>query len=603
MLDRRLLALRQLRAAGWPLATLLVAVLVVRALLPALTALLTGRLVAEIIAGSGDADLSLAVAVLTPLGVLLLAGQLTELMLEPVRFQVVARVDGAHRRAVEAMVCAPAGIAHLEDLPSRELLAQAAGDPDNSGERTPGLATVAQLSLMSRYLATALAALVIARDVWWLAPVLLIPVLALRSVQHRQVLGPVHAWTDAAPDRRRAGYWAALLTGPEAGKELRIFGLGDWFAARHSEATDAHLEPYRKARLESIRKQVLQFLVITVVMGVTLGVLGRLAMTGQLPVDRLAGDLAAAWSLLGTAFAVPEILDVEHGTRPLLALQRLRERLGSSPAPSATTTVPALRRPPAVRFAGVRFGYPGARRDVLTGLDLEVRPGEMLALVGLNGAGKSTVTKLLAGLYRPDGGRISAEGTDIGDLDPVAWRAAMSIVFQNFTRYHLSVRRNVTIGAPDHDSAADLAAVAAETGLDDLVAGLPDGWDTPLSTARAGGVELSGGQWQRVVLARALYAVRAGARILVLDEPTAHLDVRTEFEIFRSLRRITGDVTVLLISHRLATVREADRIALIADGRIRESGTHDELVAADGEYADLFRIQAQRFATTGQVNP
>jgi ABC-type multidrug transport system fused ATPase/permease subunit len=222
---------------------------------------------------------------------------------------------------------------------------------------------------------------------------------------------------------------------------------------------------------------------------------------------------------------------------------------------------------------------------VLDGLDLEVRPGESLAVVGVNGAGKSTLIKLLAGLYDPTEGRITGAG-----------RTRLSVVFQDFVRYHLSAADNVALGdarvAPDR---AIVRSAARDAGFDEVVAGLPAGWETPLARTRAGGVDLSGGQWQQVALARALYALRTGADVLVLDEPTAHLDVRTEREVFDKLAAHRGAASVILISHRLSTVRRADRIVLIDGGRIAESGTHDELIALGGAYAAMFTIQAQRF--------
>ncbi|MFI5908133.1 ABC transporter ATP-binding protein [Dactylosporangium sp. NPDC051541] len=244
----------------------------------------------------------------------------------------------------------------------------------------------------------------------------------------------------------------------------------------------------------------------------------------------------------------------------------------------------------------VDFTYPGTGQPVLRQINLELRPGERLAIVGLNGAGKSTLIKLLAGLYTPTAGTITAGGVDIADIGVEQWRRRISVVFQDFVRYQLSAADNIMLGnaAVPRDAAAFAQAVH-DAGLAGFGKSLPDGWNTPLARARTGGVDLSGGQWQRVVLGRALYAVRTGARLLVLDEPTAHLDVRTEFETFERLGRHRGGATVVLISHRLSTVRQADRIVLLDDGRIAEEGTHDELMALGGKYAAMFAIQAARF--------
>jgi ATP-binding cassette subfamily B protein len=218
----------------------------------------------------------------------------------------------------------------------------------------------------------------------------------------------------------------------------------------------------------------------------------------------------------------------------------------------------------------------------------------------MNGAGKSTLIRLLAGLCEPSRGVITADGVPIsapatGGLE--GWRSRIAVVFQDFVRYRLPIVDNVVLGAARRgpvDQAA-LRAAASRTGLTGLVDRLPGGWDTPLARSRTGGVDLSGGQWQQVVLARALYAVETGARVLVLDEPTAHLDVRTEIELFGKLAGLAGDLTVVLISHRLSSVRDADRIVVIDGGRVAESGSHDELMAAGGRYARMFTTQSERF--------
>jgi ABC-type multidrug transport system fused ATPase/permease subunit len=182
------------------------------------------------------------------------------------------------------------------------------------------------------------------------------------------------------------------------------------------------------------------------------------------------------------------------------------------------------------------------------------------------------------------------------DIGPDAWRRRIAVVFQDFVRYHLSARDNVALGnAVVEPDLAAVAEAARHAGFDEVVERLPGGWGTPLARTRTGGVDLSGGQWQQVALARALYAVRTGCRLLVLDEPTAHLDVRTERDVFARLAAHRGDASVVLISHRLSTVRQADRIVLLSGGRITASGTHDELMAAGGEYAAMFEIQARRF--------
>ncbi len=241
---------------------------------------------------------------------------------------------------------------------------------------------------------------------------------------------------------------------------------------------------------------------------------------------------------------------------------------------------------PAVRFRGVGFTYPGGDRPILDGLDLEIAPGETVAIVGENGAGKTTLVKLLAGLYSPGTGSVTVDG-----IDPRERRPPITVLFQDFVRYPSSVRDNVTAAVPPpHDDAAVREA------LDQAGAsGLPDDLDASLWREGAGGTDLSGGQWQRVALARALYAVGNGRRLLVLDEPTANLDVRAEAQFHDRVVARTTNTTTVLISHRLATVRAADRIVLLRDGRVAEDGTHDELLERGGDYARFFTTQAAAF--------
>jgi ATP-binding cassette subfamily B protein len=278
------------------------------------------------------------------------------------------------------------------------------------------------------------------------------------------------------------------------------------------------------------------------------------------------------------------------------ALERF-ERLTASGPSGEGTADPAGAPREAIRFDGVRFAYPGSERPVLRSLDLEIPAGRSLAIVGLNGAGKTTLVKLLCRLYEPQGGRITADGIDVRDFPARAWRQRLGAIFQDFVHYDLSVRDNVGFGAPELlGDEARIRAVLSRAGADDLLAALPRGTETILSRSYEGGAELSGGQWQRVAIARALMAVEAGAGVLILDEPTANLDVRAEAEFFDRFLDLTHGLTTILISHRFSTVRRADRIVVVESGEVVEQGTHDELLGLAGRYAELFRLQAARFA-------
>jgi ATP-binding cassette subfamily B protein len=253
-----------------------------------------------------------------------------------------------------------------------------------------------------------------------------------------------------------------------------------------------------------------------------------------------------------------------------------------------------------MEFSGVSFGYPGARALVHRQLDLTISAGEVLAVVGPNGAGKTTLIKLLAGLIPPSGGRILVNDTDLARLDPVLWRRRISVMSQTFNKYPMTLADNVALGAPEHRTDhAGIVDALGRAGLGDLVDQLSSGLDTPLTRERSGGVGLSGGQWQRVAIARALFAVAHQRDVLVLDEPTAHLDARAEAEFYQRVVAALAGITVLLISHRMSTVRHADRIVLLRDGRIAECGDHDTLLAAGGEYARMFDLQAAPFRDGG----
>jgi ABC-type multidrug transport system fused ATPase/permease subunit len=227
---------------------------------------------------------------------------------------------------------------------------------------------------------------------------------------------------------------------------------------------------------------------------------------------------------------------------------------------------------------------------VLEGFDLTIPAGTSLAIVGQNGAGKTTLAKLLCRLYDPQEGAIEVDGTDLRDLDVDGWRSRLTAVFQDFIRFELPLRDNVAPGGAPDDVVRAALEEAGAGGLASL--------DTPLARGYEGGTDLSGGQWQRVALARALCAVRQGAGLVLLDEPTAQLDVRGEAEIFDRILAATRQATTILISHRFSTVRHADRICVLEQGRVVELGTHEELMARRGRYHTMFELQAQRFGAT-----
>ena len=277
-------------------------------------------------------------------------------------------------------------------------------------------------------------------------------------------------------------------------------------------------------------------------------------------------------------------------------LAQHREFLGDLSTLSALPETPRAltRRPPheafeALEFAGVSFTYPGAVEPVLTDVSFTLERGRHYALVGANGAGKSTITRLMLGLYRPCGGRITINGTPLGDWSQEELNGLFGVVFQDFARYALTVRDNVTLGLPERDGRGELVrASLRRAGLDEAVAALPQGVDAPLGKVLPGGVDLSGGQWQRLALARSLAGT---APVRILDEPTAALDPLAESEVYRSYSQVAAGLTTLFISHRLGSTKIADRILVLDGGVIAETGTHDELMRLAGRYAQMFTTQ------------
>ena len=300
------------------------------------------------------------------------------------------------------------------------------------------------------------------------------------------------------------------------------------------------------------------------------------AAAGNVSMD----DITLAWTLFGLPDA--DRLERTCGRRPSWT-----DRSDPGDAPRE-----------AVRFECGQVPLPDrATADVLAGVDLELRAGTSTALVGVNGAGKSTLVSLLARLRDPTGGRITVDGADVRTLDPGQWQRMIALMPQDPVRYPLSAYDNVAFGALEHaDDREGVERAAKLSGFSSVVEELPHEWDTVLSRELPGGAELSGGQWQRLALARALFATFHGARVLVLDEPTAALDVRAEARFYERFHEITAGLTTLVISHRFATVRRAQRIYVLDGGVITEQGSHDDLVAAGGTYAEMYRLQAARFA-------
>jgi ATP-binding cassette subfamily B protein len=402
-------------------------------------------------------------------------------------------------------------------------------------------------------------------------------------------------WRDRNTDevrtaQRDAQYAYRLAVDPPAAKELRLFGLAGWTLERFvARRTLLHELQYKATRLRE-RSVVTSLVIVAAANIVVFWSLADAAAAGRLDLGSIVVFAQAAIGASMIAFGGLNWA-LDGSAAPVAAVLRLEGEMGrAGDLPSKTRSADGL---PAheLRFRDLTFAYPSSAEPVLRDFDLTIPAGSSLAIVGQNGAGKTTLAKLLCRLYDPQSGAIEVDGVDVRELDLESWRSRVTAVFQDFIRFELPLRDNVAPQGAGDD--AVLAALAAAGGSD--LAAL----DTVLAKGYEGGTDLSGGQWQRVALARALCAVQLGAGVVILDEPTAQLDVRGEAEIFERILAATRQCTTILISHRFSTVRQADRICVLEHGRVIELGTHDQLMAQGGRYHTMFELQAQRFALGG----
>ena len=556
--------------------------LILRGILPAAFAIVMGVLVAAIQRGG-----SLA-APLAAAGVVFVLLQ----VLPPIHTAVGANLGDRtaawlYDRLTEACV-RPAGVAHLEDP-------ELTSDLTVAREFDLGM-TGPPLSISMDFIAGGMAemiggiasAVILAAFSWW-APITLVGAwLATHWLLRESGIWRDRNTPEVRAAQRHADYAYRLAVDPPASKELRLFGLAGWTIERFvAHRTTLHRLQYEATRLRE-RPVVWSLLLVVAANVAVFWALSSAVSNGRLSTGELVVYAQCAvgvsliafggfsWALDGASAPVAAVLRLELAMAPKGAL------VSGDHDPRA---LPARE----IRFRNVRFAYagPGDRGPVLDDFDLTIPAGSSLAIVGQNGAGKTTLAKLLCRLYDPQAGTIEVDGVDFRDFDLAAWRRRISAVFQDFIKFELSLRDNVAPGGAPDATIREALASAGASSLAEL--------DTVLSRAYAGGTDLSGGQWQRVALARALCAVGTGARVVILDEPTAQLDVRGEAEIFERILAATSHCTTILISHRFSTVRLADRICVLERGKVVELGTHDELMARRGRYRTMFDLQAQRF--------
>jgi ATP-binding cassette subfamily B protein len=480
----------------------------------------------------------------------------------------------------------PPGIGHLEDPSLAEDLT-VAREFDRGQTGPPMYMNVDFTASSLVEMVGGIAAAVVLFGFSWWAPVVLV---IAWSATH-WLLRESGVWRDRnTPEvrsaQRHADYAYQLAVEPAAAKELRLFGLAGWAVERFTERRRRLFElQYTATRLRE-RPMIWSLLIVVVANGLVFWALGSAAVGGDLGLDRLVVFAQVAVGVSSIAFGgLNWVLD--GAAAPVVAVRKLKPAMAPAGA-LAGGSRSVSQGPVGIRLRDLSFSYPRSSRAVFDGLELEIPAGSSLAVVGQNGAGKTTLAKLLCRFYDPSSGTIEIDGSDLRDLDVDGYRTRVAAVFQDFLRLELSLRDNVAPGgAPE----ADILAALADAGASDLAS-----LDTRLATGYEGGTDLSGGQWQRVALARALCAVRQGAGLVLLDEPTAQLDVRGEAAIFDRILTATRGVTTILVSHRFSTVRHVDRICVLEHGRVIELGSHDELMALGGRYRTMFDLQAQRFA-------
>jgi ABC-type multidrug transport system fused ATPase/permease subunit len=562
-------------------------ILVLRGVLPAVFAIAMGALVGAVQQGG-----SLAAPLAVAGGVFVLLQVLT-----PVHQAVSANLGDRtaawlYDRLTDACV-RPPGMGHLED-------ATLTTDLTVAREFDLGM-TGPPLNISVDFIATGLVellgglacAVVLFAYAWWAPLALGGAWLATHWLLRESAIWRDRNTSEVRAAQRDADYAYRLAVDPAPAKELRLFGLAAWTIDRFiGRRTRLHALQYEATRLRE--KPVAWSLLL--VAGANILVFWSLAAAVSAGELSLARAVVFVQSAIGVSMIAFGGLNwaLDGAAAPVGAVMRLEAAMalaGALPPGSR----PAEGRPARdIRFRDLRFAYPGGA-PVLDGLNLSIPAGSSLAIVGRNGAGKTTLAKLLCRLYDPQAGAIEIDGVDLRDLSLDGWRRRVTAVFQDFTRFELSLRDNVApAGAPDDVVCSALAgAGAADLAL----------LDTVLAPGYAGGTDLSGGQWQRVALARALSAVQLGVGVVLLDEPTAQLDVRGEGEIFNRILSRARHCTTILISHRFSTVRHADRICVLEDGRVAEIGTHDELMALGGRYRTMFDLQAQRFSAGHEAGP
>ncbi|MEO7269837.1 MAG: ABC transporter ATP-binding protein [Knoellia sp.] len=474
--------------------------------------------------------------------------------------------------------------------------------------QSPGQACAGQISILTRYTQLVGYLALVAHGLsWWASVGLGTATLLLRYALRGGLRKYAAARFALGLQESRNEYLRNLSIENFGGKEIRVFGLLGWLQHRWRTAYGAWLVESVRARRRFLLWPLFWFTLVALVISMAVfAIIGRNGAAGgeALDVTTFSIVITAALGALALGQVYPESDAATaigmHAHQSVMEFLAAAKPARPGQAHDKTDRDDVVAPPPSVRhgitFDRVAFSYPGAREPTLHDVSFTIPAGATTAVVGVNGAGKTTLVKLLTRLYEPTSGAILLDGRDAAEFEIDAWRRVLSVTFQEFARYEVSILDNVAYGAVEHRDDLDGIQNAIDSvGLPESLGSLKDGMDTPLAQHITGGTELSGGQWQRIALARTLFAHAHGAELLILDEPTASLDAHAEARFFTELTRLAPDATVLLVSHRFSTVRQADHIVVLAEGKVTEQGSHDELLAADGLYAHLFHTQARRY--------
>lgn len=576
-------------APGWTAALLLLTA--VQSLLPLVGLYLLKMLIDTVAAGAGGGRIedfrSVLTLLLTWLGISLIG------IVASVALGVITGLQG--RLAADRMMEKVQGkaleldLAYFEDHHYYDVLNRAAQEAPS---RPVSIVTSFARLVQSAVTVAGIGALLVSLNPL-LLPVLMVAALPAAILRLRQVRSRFATQQRLTPLSRRAEYYHALMTLPAFAKEVRLFGLGRICLERarqiREEIRGTYTDLERHQSFSTAFGQAAALLPLYAACGflayqaihgaITVGgmvMYFQVLQRGQGALDALTAGVSAFYEHNVFLARIHEFLSLPR---------RIADPEEPRPFPAAMQQ--------GITFENVSFRYPSTPRQALARIDLVVRPGEVVALVGENGAGKSTLVKLLGRLYDPEGGSIRIDGIDIRQFQVADLQRSISVVFQDYVRYDMTARDNIWVGNVELNPADPLIEQAAEkSGADEVIRGLKDGYDTYLGKYIQDGEQLSTGEWQKLALARAF--VR-DAQIVVLDEPTSALDPMAEYEVFSRFRELLDGRTAILISHRLSTVRMADYIYVMRDGRIVESGTHDELLCRGAAYAALFEAQAENY--------